>query len=974
MRLHITILFILVSTLIYGQVGIGTTSPDSSSILDITSVQAGLLIPRMTEAQRNAIPTPAEGLMIYQTDVATKGFYYYDGTAWSRISFTGIGAFEKTGTVIHNGSDFDSEDFVFGSTQLDNDPGTGDDNNRVFFDKSHGAFRAGRTNGDEWDSSNLGTNSFATGWNNIASGSTSFAGGESNEASGNTSTALGVNNTASGNTATAVGTNNTASGLVSFATGFGNISSNNSAFTAGWENTASANEPFAAGYRNTASAFATAAIGENNESIGYAAFTSGGQNTASGAHSTAMGYRNTVENNWGVVLGIDNTVSGNAAAAIGENNSSIGFAAFTSGGRNTASGAHSTAMGLSNTVESNWGVALGRNNQVNADIGSAIGRDNNIEGYASFAAGVRNTTEGPAAIALGVDVTAQSYAETTIGRFNELYTPISATDPELEDRLFVIGNGTSNTNRSNALTILKNGKTGLGTTTPDTSAILDINSTDAGILIPRMTQAQRDGITTPTEGLMIYQTDALNGFYYYNGTIWTSISASANSGEFEKTGNIIHNGANFNTEDFVFGSSQLDNDTSTTDDNSRTFFDKSMGAFRTGRALNDQWDTVNLGLYSFGAGQNSIASGVYSFAAGSENRSSGDASFTSGSNNSASNTNSAAFGTQNISFGNSSFATGVDNQVEGTGALASGVRVSARSYAQTTVGTYSEIVTISGVTFPVATDPLFVVGNGTSFANRSNALTILKNGNIGIGISNPTIAKVVIDGSLNSTIGNYGFLNSGGSTGTSTPNAQNYSLYASNRIAASEFNAFSDARIKNIEGVSNNTEDLETLTQIEVTNYTLKDTIAKGKRAYKKVIAQQLDQVYPQAVTKDIRRVIPDIYQVAQLSQGWLDITVPNLKVGDTVKLIYAEGNELVEVLEIHNLGIKVTTKREGRVFVYGREVSDFHVVDYEALTTLNISATQALIKKIVTLEKNNETNNKRLSALEDQFLKLGLK
>jgi hypothetical protein len=51
-----------------GNVGIGTTSPDNSALLDINSTAKGILLPRMTQAQRNAIPSPASGLMIYQTD------------------------------------------------------------------------------------------------------------------------------------------------------------------------------------------------------------------------------------------------------------------------------------------------------------------------------------------------------------------------------------------------------------------------------------------------------------------------------------------------------------------------------------------------------------------------------------------------------------------------------------------------------------------------------------------------------------------------------------------------------------------------------------------------------------------------------------------------------------------------------------------------------------------------------------------
>lgn len=62
-------------------VGINTTTPDPSAALDVSDVTKGLLIPRMTITQRNAIPTPAKGLMVFQTD-GTSGFYYYDGSIW----------------------------------------------------------------------------------------------------------------------------------------------------------------------------------------------------------------------------------------------------------------------------------------------------------------------------------------------------------------------------------------------------------------------------------------------------------------------------------------------------------------------------------------------------------------------------------------------------------------------------------------------------------------------------------------------------------------------------------------------------------------------------------------------------------------------------------------------------------------------------------------------------------------------------
>ena len=75
---------VLFSVISYAQVGINTNTPDSSSALDIESTTGGILIPRLTETQRDAISSPATGLMVYQTDQTT-GFYFYNGIAWTRI-------------------------------------------------------------------------------------------------------------------------------------------------------------------------------------------------------------------------------------------------------------------------------------------------------------------------------------------------------------------------------------------------------------------------------------------------------------------------------------------------------------------------------------------------------------------------------------------------------------------------------------------------------------------------------------------------------------------------------------------------------------------------------------------------------------------------------------------------------------------------------------------------------------------------
>ena len=79
---------VLLTATTYAQVGIGTTTPDASSALDITSTTKGLLIPRMTNAQRKAISNPAAGLQVFVTDFDGGSFMFYDGTEWGTLSFT----------------------------------------------------------------------------------------------------------------------------------------------------------------------------------------------------------------------------------------------------------------------------------------------------------------------------------------------------------------------------------------------------------------------------------------------------------------------------------------------------------------------------------------------------------------------------------------------------------------------------------------------------------------------------------------------------------------------------------------------------------------------------------------------------------------------------------------------------------------------------------------------------------------------
>jgi hypothetical protein len=69
-------------------VGIGTITPNQSAQLDVVSTTKGILIPRMTEAEKNAVPTPLQGLLVF--NITTNSFQYNNGVSWINISHSGI--------------------------------------------------------------------------------------------------------------------------------------------------------------------------------------------------------------------------------------------------------------------------------------------------------------------------------------------------------------------------------------------------------------------------------------------------------------------------------------------------------------------------------------------------------------------------------------------------------------------------------------------------------------------------------------------------------------------------------------------------------------------------------------------------------------------------------------------------------------------------------------------------------------------
>ncbi len=104
-RIIAALVFISINLIAFPQAVVVTddatyTSGHASSVLDVKSTSKGLLIPRMTQVQRLSISSPANGLMVFQTD-ATSGFYSYASGTWS---LTGSSSSDGSETKINAGT------------------------------------------------------------------------------------------------------------------------------------------------------------------------------------------------------------------------------------------------------------------------------------------------------------------------------------------------------------------------------------------------------------------------------------------------------------------------------------------------------------------------------------------------------------------------------------------------------------------------------------------------------------------------------------------------------------------------------------------------------------------------------------------------------------------------------------------------------------------------------------------------------
>jgi hypothetical protein len=147
------------------------------------------------------------------------------------------------------------------------------------------------------------------------------------------------------------------------------------------------------------------------------------------------------------------------------------------------------------------------------------------------------------------------------------------------------------------------------------------------------------------------------------------------------------------------------------------------GALRAGRLLNSEWGEDSIGAYSFAFGTDVNAGGYASAVFGAGNRT-GYYAFAAGYKNSALADDATAFGEY--------------NRVDGRGgSLVAGSNNISKSFAAAVVGRFNDTSAMTGANNAATNNPLFVVGNGTADNQRSNAMSVMANGRVGIGVSNP---------------------------------------------------------------------------------------------------------------------------------------------------------------------------------------------------------------------------------------------
>jgi hypothetical protein len=186
------------------------------------------------------------------------------------------------------------------------------------------------------------------------------------------------------------------------------------------------------------------------------------------------------------------------------------------------------------------------------------------------------------------------------------------------------------------------------------------------------------------------------------------------------------------------------------------------------------------------------------------------------------------------------------------------------------------------------------------------------------------------------------------------------------------FAYFSDIRIKNDINDINSSYALNLINKIKPKSFKYIDYIEKGHNDNYGFIAQEIKELLPEAITYN-KEYIPNVFKLFDINKDIININedlTGLLNIDDEIQIIDTKNKIDCKILEITSSYIKIDKSLEDdKIFVYGKKVDDFHVLNKEYIFTLNISATQELHKKLEIQEKRIQELDKLLEE-EDRKLR----
>ncbi len=282
-------------------------------------------------------------------------------------------------------------------------------------------------------------------------------------------------------------------------------------------------------------------------------------------------------------------------------------------------------------------------------------------------------------------------------------------------------------------------------------------------------------------------------------------------------------------------------------------------------------------------------------------------------------------------------------------------------------------------------------GGNTYFQSAGGANTwmyINSQGKVGIGTTAPVVQLDVRNVTARSQTdfknggtdsGDYANKDQGQKDGTPS-SGFNVSIRSEGYVEMLGAVYYSDLRIKKIVDRLDSTAALNNINRLQVTDYKMIDQLTLGTGLKTGLIAQEVESVMPEAVSKH-KNFIPSVYGyashlVAAATDNTIQVTLPKehgFQVGDTVRLFDDLGVKELKVLAVTSPSQFVVglTNQTAKLFVYGKQVDDFRTVDYDRIFTTGIGAIQELSKRSDAQGVELAAKSAEIKALKAQVARL---